>query len=353
MKTKANGLAHGPKARGKRTPGHIIGHIQPGNWSLSEAQWLKVGEAYCPAFLSALLAEIATRAAEAETPADSPMALAEAQQRATRARSSYRRHANAHDLSDRTMEVWADSAAEWKEAITAIVNRYISQVKMEAEAPPVAATMEWMSRLGRAAADLLAAYEAPLNPEAKSLVRADLERAMSGSPRYRDGSDETRAELAQVEIALSGLMESGTAELRREALLAERDALAENLEDAASDPVRLGEVMDEVRQIALYAGDVAKDLVDEPSFVDGSAWDRWIIDLAGFCKWAGLPVGAGRGLRAKGDPSEFVALVEALMETLPPGFSRHETTPAALAKAIGEARRKAAALRKARQAAEA
>ncbi|MBB3771629.1 hypothetical protein FHS55_002228, partial [Angulomicrobium tetraedrale] len=196
MKTRATRPARGPKARGKRTPGHMIGCTEPGDWALSEAQWLKVGEAYCPAFCCALLAEIAIRAAEAERHADGPTALAEAQQRASRARNAYRRHVNAHDLSNLTMEAWARGAAEWKEAITEIVNRYISQVKMEAEAPPVAGTMAWMSKLGRAAADLLAAYEAPLNPEAKSLVRADPERAMGGSLRYQDMPGDIRAEVA-------------------------------------------------------------------------------------------------------------------------------------------------------------
>ncbi|MBB3773915.1 hypothetical protein FHS55_004561 [Angulomicrobium tetraedrale] len=353
MKTKAAEPARGSKARGKRTPGHMIGRTEPGDWALSQAQWLKVGEAYCPAFCCALLAEIAIRAAEAERHADGPTALAEAQQRATRARNAYHRHAKLHDLSERTMEVWAHKAAEWKEAITEIVNRYISQVKMEAEAPPVADTMAWMSKLGRAAADLLAAYEAPLNAKAKSLVRADLERAMGGAPRYQDVPDEALADVAQAEIALDELIEAAETQEHREVLMAERDALSRNLEESAVDSIRLSEVMDGVRQIVFYASDVAKNLDDEPAFVDGSAWARWIIDLTGFCKWAGLPISAGRELRVNGEPSEFVALVNALTDTLPPGCSRHETTRAALAKAIGEARKKADNLRKAREAAEA
>ncbi|MBS7535183.1 hypothetical protein KHC28_16140 [Ancylobacter sonchi] len=148
-------------------------------------------------------------------------------------------------------------------------------------------------------------------------------------------------------------IEAAETEEFREALMAERDALAKDLDEAAVNTVRLGEVMDGVRRIAFYAGDVVKNLEDEPTFVDGSARDRWIIDLTGFCKRSGLPIGAGRELRANGEPAEFIALVAALTDTLPPDCSRHATTPAALAKAIGEARRKAAALRKASQAAEA
>jgi hypothetical protein len=106
--------------------------------------------------------------------------------------------------------------------------------------------------------------------------------------------------------------------------------------------------MDEVRRISLYATAVIDGLQDEVAYVDGSAWERWITDLTGFCERAGLPIGAGRELRASGEASEFVALVDALTAKMEPHLRRHAATIAALAKAIGEARRKAEERKKAR-----
>jgi hypothetical protein len=79
-----------------------------------------------------------------------------------------------------------------------------------------------------------------------------------------------------------------------------------------------------------------------PGFVEGSAWRKMIRDLSEYLDRRGLPVAASKGQGKARAPkaSPFVRLVRELQRAFPDGFSRHNHSYEALAKAIGDARRR-------------
>lgn len=175
MTKKQTGSAPDPRKRGKRTPGRITGTPLSAPLRLTDAEWLEVGQAYCPTFHAALLAEAAVAATHAVQTAEDSFTRAKAQQHARRAARAYEGYVKASRVPAGSMEARGCDAAEWKAAITGIVDAYMTRADMEAKAPPVSATVAWLERLGGAAADLIAAYRMPLDASARSIARADLE----------------------------------------------------------------------------------------------------------------------------------------------------------------------------------
>jgi hypothetical protein len=101
-----------------------------------------------------------------------------------------------------------------------------------------------------------------------------------------------------------------------------------------------GSLREKLLSLAAACNSALAEMESSPSHREGTAWDKWIRDLATILDAAGLPTTAskGRGKSKSDSPSAFVSFVLKLQNCVPEEARRHKT-PDGLATAINRARR--------------
>jgi hypothetical protein len=267
-----------PSTRGKRTRGIFIGPLANPKRDPKPERLTRVARAFCPRVEVAVLAFVAEKAGKSDQDAGAATLAYE------NARAAYAPPPDMPPLANNM----AGESALGRKLVAGVVEanrRYACHAHIERKAPAITAIQQWLENLGKAAASLVAAHNAPLDALGKVVARADIEAHLS----------------------------PGT-ELREFAATAQR--------------------------IAWAVLAVVSEMDDEVGCKAGEAWDRWILDLTKFCRESGLPhtVAHDSELRSDGQPSEFVLLVSALMRELPPNLRLHDGSYGALAHAISKAR---------------
>jgi hypothetical protein len=294
------------KEVGSRTPGLPGGLLIESDWALTDDQWLKIGATYCPRAELAALVRIAVHAKREKLRVESAPAkdvsfatLAKARERATLAKLAVSELVRTSKLGGSHARLNARSLRVISR-IEKATRDYVSRERQERSRVAVESVTDWLAGIGKAASDLIAAYNAPLDAGSRSIARADLDRNLS----MRDLS---------VHPSLDSL-----------------------------PLVPLAAFVDHARDVCMAAQLAASDMSDEQTVIRGSAWNRWIIDLLAICRHADMPIGVKKsGLTASGETSAFVGLVMGLQETFPESLRPHKQTVSATAKAIHEARNSA------------
>lgn len=264
--------------RGPRTRGIFIGSLSnPRRGPKPERQAL-VAHAYCARVEVAVLAASAEEMRKSGKDADAATLAYEA------ARVAYTPRPDLPLLAE-DMAGEATLGRAWVKGVFEATWRYGDYTRIERRAPAIPAIRQWLENLGKAAAALVAALDAPLDPLGKVVALADLGAHMP---------------------------------------------IDADLDDFAST----------ARSIAWGAPIVVSAMDDEAGCKASMAWNTWIVALTKFCQENGLPhsVTHDPELREDGQKSEFVALVAALMKELPRNLRRHDGSYGALAHAISKAR---------------
>ncbi len=286
--------------RGKRTPGLNVGAVVENDWSLTDAQWLEVGTAYCMRAKLGMLAKIATDM-EARAQAGSVAGLsaqAAAKQQLGRARMAFEKAAREAELSGVDMAAIGRLTRRYIYRVERLTRAYIARENIERKATGVGLVNDWLDGVSDAAKAFALAYESPLDAPARSAARADIERNLSRRNWGEDG--------------------------------------------------RLYELVSILRDVAHAAHTASSDMADEETVVSGDAWNGWIEGLTALCSSKKLPTGAKSELQKSGAPSGFVSLIMALQLSLPESLRPHKCTVGATAKAIRGARKSARDRSKAR-----
>ncbi|QGM97712.1 hypothetical protein [Methylocystis parvus] len=276
--------------RGSRTRGIFIGPLSNPKRDSKPERLTRVASAFCPRVEVAVLALVAEEIAKSGKDASKAMLAYESARAACTARP---------DMPPLSADMAGEAALGrmWVANIVAATRSYANHARIERKGPAIPAIRTWLENLGKAAAELVAAHNEPLDPLGKIVARADLAAHMP------IGAD-------------------------------------------------LDEFMATARAIVGAVPLVSRALADEPGCKDGMAWDQWVVALTKVCRAAGLPTGASHdpeSARADGEQSPFVSLVGALMRELPRGLRRHAESDTALAQAISRARDKAAERAKRRE----
>lgn len=297
------------KKHGQRPPKalkHSVYRVESGGWSLTDAAWCELVK-NCQPKLNALV--LAARTEGARALAASPEVADRATLETTVKRSkaaywtAFTRATNGerNDTSPLTGNIESDAAAgrDFIAKATQLVNDFIVEARRERTTPRADSVAEWLDRLGKAAAALHAAYNAPLAPAAKSMVRADIER----------------------------MMREATIRIDRKM---PRDLAADH--PRTSPAVRLADLASACQRVAWAAEEAASDLEVEPELDGGAAWRRFVVRLRDLCGAFGLRT----GISSAGDDAVFVIFFAAVMTKLPLEVARN-STPEALAKALQRA----------------
>ncbi len=264
--------------RGARTRGLISGRLSEPMRAPKPERRARVAHAYCRRVELAVLAAIAFEMSESGEEADAAMLAYET------ARAAYTPRADMPPLAS-DMAGEAALGRAWAAGIIALTLRYGDNARIERKATAISDAQRWIANLGKAAAALETAYNATLDPLAKSIARADIEAQLPYGTELR-------------------------------------------------------EIAEAARRIAWAAPIVVSAMDNEAGCKDGMAWDRWILGLTKFCRENGLPyrVTHDPELRSDERQSEFVELVAALMKEMPRRFRRHDGSYGALAHAVSKAR---------------
>lgn len=300
------GKKHGP--RQPKALSSAVFRVESGGWLLSAADWAEIATACQPKLRAMLTAAHFEAEKTLATAAEaSPMERGKRALAAKRAKAEYASavaqaaKGNRNDASPLTGKIESDAAAghDFIEKTTKIVNGFIVEVRRERTTPRADSTAEWLERLGKAAAAFHAAYNAPLAPAAKSMVRADVERM-------------TREATVRVDREMP------------------RDLSADH--PRATPTIRLADLAAAAQRVAWAAKKAASELIVEPELDGGAAWRRFVVRLRDLCAAFGLRT----GISSTGDDAAFVVLVAAILTKLPPEVAR-SSSPEALAKAMQRA----------------
>lgn len=269
--------------RGARTRGIFIGALANPKRAPKPERLTRVARAFCPRVEIAVLALVAEEIGKSGHDADEATCAYES------ARSAYTPRPDMPPFAG-DMAGEAALGRKWTVNVVDATRRYADYARVERKAPAIPAIQQWLENLGKAAAAVAAACDAPLHPLGKIIARADLGAHMP---------------------------------------------LGANLMKFAAT----------ARSIAWAAPAAVSAMNDDAGCKAGMAWDRWVLDLTKVCRENGLPSGVSHdaeSARADGEQSPFVSLVGALMRELPRGLRRHDASYAALARAISIARAAAA-----------
>ncbi len=274
--------------RGPRTRGIFIGTLANHKRDPKPERQLRVARAYCARVEVAVLALVAEEIGKSGKDANEVTIAYEA------ARAAYTPRSNMPLAADMAGD--AALGRKWTVVILAETRRYADYARIEGEGPAIPAIKRWLENFGKAAAELVAAYNEPLDPLDKIVARADLGAHMPL------GAD-------------------------------------------------LDEFMIIARAIVWAAPAVVSAMDDDAGCIEGVAWDRWIVALTKFCREAGLPYSVTHDpeLRSDERQSEFVLLVAALMKELPRSLRRHDKNYGTLAHYISRARNAADKRRQSRE----
>jgi len=172
-------MSGAPSSRGSRTPGLITGRLSNPKRGPKPARRLSVAASYCSRAEVAVLADIAFKTREDGQDADEATLAYQA------ARAAYVPHPSMPPLAS-DMAGEATLGRAWTMGIVDAMRRYADHARIERMAPSIAATQRWTRNLGKAAAAFVAAWEAPIDPLAKSIARADIEAHMPDGGRLCD-----------------------------------------------------------------------------------------------------------------------------------------------------------------------